>query len=94
MKAEKMIRAIGEIDDRYLLEAAETPSKKSSWKVAAVAAACFVAVISIGYGAVSLSGMFSAKSAGPGLAAANSAAMRTALSKPRIASTARSTLEG
>ena len=70
-----MIRAIGEIDDRYLLEAAETPSKKSSWKVAAVAAACFVAVISIGYGAVSLSGMFSAKSAGPGLAAANSAAM-------------------
>jgi len=75
LKAEKMIRAIGEIDDRYLLEAAETPSKKSSWKVAAVAAACFVAVISFGYGAVSLSGMFSAKSAGPGLAAANSAAM-------------------
>ena len=63
MKAEKIIRAIGSVDDRYLLEAAEAPSKKSSWKIAALAAACFVLIGGICLGVFALPGVFSEKSA-------------------------------
>ena len=63
MKAEKIIRAIGSVDDRYLLEAAETPSKKASWKIAVMAAACFVLIGGICLGVFALPGVFSEKSA-------------------------------
>ena len=63
MKAEKMIRAIGNVDDRYLLEAQERPAKRSPWKTVALAAACFVVIGAVCLGVFALPNLFTAKNA-------------------------------